>query len=230
MTVLELCKAVYRIMGVIAAGETPDTGQNSDFKEALNLLLGEWENMGLLSLSEEQQFTAATGTASYSIGSGETWDGNKPVKINAAACRIGGIDYPIEIINEDSYLNISDKSSTGIPNKLYYRPSGSTGTIYLSPAPAAAYTIIITNNKAFTTYSSDGTEIDLPAGYLSALKYNVAVELYPEFEMEPKQWVVSRAFSTLEAIKNTNSKRPPTMLTDTQGGVYDIDTGTYRSR
>ena len=232
MTVLDLIKASLRVLGILAAGETPDAQQSTDARQALNLMLGEWDNDGFLTLREQQNFSVSSGTASYSIGDGETWDGNKPLKILVAYLRDSdGYDHPLTIINEKEYMEIYDKDSEGRPTRLFYQPAETTGTVYLYPEPDDAYTIYLLNHKEFTEYTALTTTISLPSGYLNALKFNLAVEIAPEYEREPSQWVISQATKKLAAIKSTNVKKPGPMKFDNaltgQPGIYDIDSDSY---
>lgn len=209
MTALDLIKASLRKIGVLAKGQTIDSSDASDARTALNLLLEEWENDTTLSLNELQSFSISDGTGGYSIGDGETWDGSKPLNVLSAYVTVGGYDYQLIISDITEYMEITDKDAEGTPTHLFYVPSNSTGTVYLFPAPSASGTITILNKKSFTQYSSGDTDIDLPAGYKSALIYNLAMELYPEYEgVNIPQWLLKRAENTKETIKKTNTVRP----------------------
>lgn len=230
MTVLDLIKASLRVIGAIASSETPDSEMANDAMEALNLLLEDWQNEGLLSLLEQQNFSVSDGTLNYSIGSGETWDGNKPLRIlNAHLRDSSGYDHPLSIITDKEYMEIVDKDLDGRPTVLYYLPSNSSGTVYLYPQPDADYTIYMLDQAPFTQYEDLDTTITLPNGYKSALKYNLALEIAPEYETEPSNWVVRQAQKKLAGIKSTNLKPPMPLKFDTVltggRGVFNINLG-----
>lgn len=214
MTVLELISASLRLINALASSETPDANVAVDARTSLNCLLGEWMNDGLISLTEQQIFNTVINTSSYTIGTGMTWVGHKPLKVLSAILSDGSNDYPLEIIGENDYLNIGDKSTVGQPKFLFYKPSNSTGTVYLDCKPDKVYAITLVSQAAFVEYSANATVIDLPTGYLNALKYNLALELAPEYEIEPSQFVMKRAQETLAAIKRTNLKKPSKMQFD----------------
>ena len=231
MTVLDLIKSSLRLLGVLAAGETPDSAMSNDANSILTLLLEEWQNEGLVSLTEQQSFSVTSGTLNYTIGSGETWDGNKPLDILAATLRDSdGYDTDLKIIGEKEYLAIHDKDLSAKSTKLFYLPSNSTGTVYLYGQPDANYTIILLSQAAFTIYEDLNTTINLPSGYLQALRYNLAVEIAPEYEKTPSDWIVRQSIEKLAKIKRTNSKRPRPLRFDplfNKLNTYDIESDTH---
>jgi hypothetical protein len=231
MTVLDLIKSSLRLIGAIASSEVPNSEMVNDAKEALNSLLGEWHNKGLVSLTEQQTFNISSGSLSYTIGTDMTWNGNKPLKVLSAFISLNSVDYPLEIIGESEYMDISDKSVSCMPSKLFYLPGNNTGTVFLYGKPDQAYTITLLSQKAFTTYTSTSTSVDLPSGYLSALKYALAIEIAPEYESSPSQWLLSRANETISAIKRTNLKKPKAMQFDGifsgGGGTYNVESDTF---
>jgi hypothetical protein len=231
MTVLDLIKSSLRLLGVLAAGETPESADSNDANDILTILLEEWQNEGLISLTEQQSFSVSSGTLNYTIGSGQTWDGNKPLDILAATLRDSdGYDTNLKIIGEKEYLALHDKDMSAKPTKLFYAPSNSTGVVYLYGQPDANYTIILLKQAAFTTYTDLTTTINLPAGYLQALRYNLAVEIAPEYEITPSAWIVSQSNEKVAKIKRTNRKKPKPLQFDpifNNVNTYDIESDTY---
>lgn len=231
MTVNELIKASLRLLGRFASGETPDDDTLKDCREALNLLLDDMQHESLFSLTETQNFTVSSGTLLYTIGPSQTWNGNKPLNIISAFLRdSSGYDTELSIIGEVEYLKITDKDVNSRPNMLLYVPGNTTGTVYLYPEPDAAYTIYLLSQAAFTQYTSGSTTISLPAGYKSYLKYQLAVEIAPEFEMTPSPWILKQAERKLEKIMSTNIKDPEPMGFDpifTGSVEYNIQTDSF---
>jgi hypothetical protein len=237
MNVLELIKSSLRLVGAIASSETPASDMAVDAREALNLLLAEWHNNGLVSLTERQTFDVTGDVHEYAIGPGQTWDGNTPLKILSAYLTLGTYDYPLAIIGESEYMHLFDKSVKARPTKLCYVAGTGTGIAYLHGSPDTDYTITILNQKAFVEYTNNTTEINLPNGYLQALRYSLALELLPEYPNVPQNIVgiiMSRAQEAVGAIKKTNLKRPRQMTAGASftgnsdnGGTYDIDSDAF---
>lgn len=209
MTFLELITAAYRKLGIAGEGETISAQMTTDGKQALNLLLEEWENDPDLALTEEQTFATSASTASYLIGDAQTWDGNKPLSIEAAYTTIGGVDYPLTVISEKEYMEIDDKDTTGIPEYLTYIPSDLTGTVKLYPEPSEVGTVTILSSRVFTPCTVLTADVELPKGYNSALIFNLAIALSPEFpDIKMSQVVIAKAMETLDLIRSSNKKRP----------------------
>lgn len=217
MTFLELITAAYRKLGIAGEGETISAQMTTDGKQALNLILEEWENDPDLALTEEQTFYTAASTASYVVGDGETWDGNKPLSIEAAYTSIDGVDYPLKIITEKEYMEISDKTIEGTSECLFYLPEETTGTVFLYPVPSASgtppgtagQTVTILSSRVFTPCTVLTADVELPKGYNSALIFNLAIALSPEFpDVKMSPVVIAKAMETLDLIRSSNKKRP----------------------
>lgn len=232
MTVLDLIKSSLRLINAIASSETPNSAMTYDALEALNMMLESWQNDGMLSLTEQQSFSITSGVNSYSIGDGETWDGNKPLIIISAKIRdSSNNDYPLKQVNQQDYLRIFSKDDTGIPHKFAYVPAESTGTIYLHYKPDTSYTITLLSQKAFVWYTKAqlATTINLPAGYLAALKYNLAVEISSEYFPTINQLIIAKADEYLVKLKRTNLKKPSRLSYDpifSKKQNYDVVTDT----
>jgi hypothetical protein len=230
-TVLDIIKSSLRSINVLGLNEAPDAQMASDSLQALNFMLSNWSNDGLNVYSQEQQtFNVSSGTSQYAIGSGATWDGNRPLKINAAYISEGTTDYYLDEITEKEYNDISDKETTGIPRLFYYNQTFPNGTVTLYPEPDSAYTITLSNDVVFSDYSSTSATISMPPGYLYAIKYNLALELAAEFlelrEMNP--WLIEQARKGLTAIKKTNKQKTPVKTYDPiliRRKTFDIDRG-----
>lgn len=233
MTVLELANAILRKSGSIASGETLRAEALRDCIESINLLLEEWHNDGIIALSQRQTFNVVANTASYTIGPAMTWAGNKPLKIIAAHLTLDDTNYPLTPIGDNEYMGLADKTAVETPTLLYYAPGESTGTVYLVGVPDQNYTITILSNKPFTAYTATtGSEtVTLPDGYKSALVYNVALEVWHEYEKsDPPPLLVKRAQETLAAIKRTNLKKPAPMQLEgpfLSDGTYNFDSDTF---
>jgi hypothetical protein len=236
-TVLALIKSALRLNNIIAASETPDANLSADMLEALNFLLGEWANDGLVIYTfEEQTFNVVSGTSEYTIGSGGTWDGNRPADIkNMIITDLDGgnnNDYPLKQYNQSDFMNINFKATLSQPTIFYYEQTYPLGRIKLYPTPEQAYTVTIASRTVFDEYTSLTTEISLPKGYLQALKFNLAINVANEFESEPSGWLVQRANETLTKIKRLNNlHRVPKMGYDrSQPGMsraFDYRTGGF---
>jgi hypothetical protein len=148
--------------------------------------------------------------------------------VEAAYTTIGGIDYKLTVIPEKEYMQIERKSVEGIPEYLTYTPSDLTGTVRLYPVPAEVGTVTILNSRLFTPCTDLTADVELPKGYKSALIYNLAIQLSPEFpDVKINQIVIAKAMETLEGIRLSNKKRPLPVKFYFLGrnrGIFNINT------
>ena len=229
MTYIELITAAYRKLGIAGEGETLSAQMKTDAKQALHLMLEEWENDPDLALTEQQTFATVAGTESYVIGDGQTWDGNKPLTIQSAYTTVSRIDYPLTIIAEKEYMEIDTKDDSGTPDRIMYVQSDLTGTVYLYPSPSAVGTVTLLSSRAFNQVTDLTADVELPSGYKSALLFNLAIALSPEYpDVKINQIVIAKAVETLDMIKMANRKRPVPIKFNFLGrrrGIFNINTG-----
>ena len=91
-------------------------------------------------------------------------------------------DTPIQIVTRADYLAIADKDSAGKPNQLYYDPLLTTGKVYLWPVNNSVENRIhMTVKIPIDDFDAAANNAQFPVEWLRALKYNLAVELAPEY-------------------------------------------------
>jgi hypothetical protein len=154
-TVSDLIKGSMRLIGVIAAGETPSSSESADALSSLNDMLESWSNDGFLIYHRViENLTLVASTASYTIGSSGAFNTTRPIRIIDALVKESGSDdeVPIRIYNQDEWVQISDKTLTSIlPQGIYYDPNFALGLIYVWPVPSANGTLILYSDKPLTT-------------------------------------------------------------------------------
>src|SRR3990167_5156917 len=133
-----------RLVGAIASGEDPTVDESADALVALNHLLQSWqaEKLGFYTYTDTAN-TASAADYSYTVGpSGNFALTPRPGKIENAYARVSDIDYIIEIVSEQRWNAIPNKTDTGeIPQFAYYEPTLPTGTLLVYPVPSASVSI-----------------------------------------------------------------------------------------
>ena len=213
-TANDLVMAVGRTLGLFHPGETPAASDSSVILGAIQDLLAEWADGGLLVPYEVTEgINLIVSQVSYTVGeSGSpSLDTVKPELITGAYVRSGGYDYPVEIIDKKAYDAILNKTLAGRPDKIYVAYTAPNITIYTYPVPDATDVLYITSKKTMTepvNLTDDLTEtLNIPRNYFNALRYNVAVDVAPMFNMEPSATVASRAIMTKRTIISLNVAR-----------------------
>lgn len=175
------------------------------------------------------------GTGSYTIGTGGAFNVDRPARIQNAFVRVASgsnnVDYTVEIIPQSQWDSIRVKDIAGIPRKLFYDSQYPLGTINLYPAPLlSSYTLYLNSYLPIANYTATTDAIDLPPGYARMLIYNLAVEIAPDFGVNPDPMVMKIANESKRLVKRINTPDPVAVVDPavaSQRGAWNIVTGGY---
>ena len=154
-------------------------------------------------------YSLVAGTSSYTVGpSGNFNLTPRPHKIEECFVRYANIDSAVEIVTAEQWFAISDKTTASTyPDRAYYEPSLSTGTLKVFPVPNAVSSLHIVTWQVVSTLAALSTSITLPPGYERAMAYNLAVEWAgPEFGIPVPESVSRIAMESHGAIKRANHR------------------------
>ena len=198
------------LIGAISSGENVAADEASDALISLNDMIDSWSNEGLLIFqSVRETFPLVVAQSSYTIGTGGDFNTSIPQIIESAAIIDSNsnpnIEYPMRVNSTQEYAMIPDKAlSTNIPTDLYFRRGVPLSTITLYPVPDATKTLALYSQKPLAQYASLNDTVTLPKGYARALRYNLALELAPEYGKEPAMNVQMVAKESKQMIKRLN--------------------------
>lgn len=216
-TAADIIKRSLRLIGAIAAGETPSATEQADGLEALNAMLDSWRTESLAVYALRDETLTLTGAATYTIGPSGSLNTTRPVSIESAYQRVGDIDYPLRIASAIAWAGISDKSTTSsIADWLFYLPAVPLGTLYLYPIPDSGVLHLVTWTPLTALAAAD--TVSLPPGYQDALTYNLAVHHAPEYGRPVPVEVAALALAKKANIQRVNFRAP----------IMDVGTGTGR--
>ena len=231
MNVTNLINHALSEIGVLAAGETASTEDQSFCLSRLNILLGTLSAKKIfLFFTTKESFTLTVGKAGHTFGSAGDFNSARPVSIEQAFIRdSAGVDHEVRIRPLDEYDLISNKSQSGRPSKLYYNPTHSLGTVYFDVLPDSAYTIYISSKKPLTAYSTITDDLGVPGEVEVALLYLLAQNIAPSFgkSLSPESAVNARAAISAVIGLNLANSMVEAKFTDMPGRTssYDIDAG-----
>lgn len=232
MTARNLIKSVLRILQVIDFGDDVD-GEDRETEAflALNSLIASvsgsrWMVYEIVSGSH----TLVSGTGQYTIGSSGDINILRPIKITKAWIRDSSdFDHPVNIITQDKYGSISDKTTQGRPFQLYYDPEYTLGKINLYYVPDDTETLHFDSWKPLPQITAVTDDLALPLEYERFLKYQLALDIAPEYEQKVSEEVVFALKEAKTSIKQMNVQPVPLMKVDNaltgRGGRYDINSG-----
>ena len=150
--------------------------------------------------------TALAGTVL--VGSASLVNTARPNKVIDAFIRSSAnADTPVLPTSRMRYNEKSDKFSVDTPSEYYYDHSYPNGVIFFYKTPSAALRIYMDVWQPFAQFAVTNydTTVNLPNAYARALKWNVAVELAPEYGKDIPQIVAANAISSQQMIDFLNS-------------------------
>jgi len=205
MTALQLIDAALRNLKVLYTGQSSSTDQRSEALQTLQMMLRNWsaERLMVHYIIEQENFTLTSGTAKYTIGSGGTFDTERPVRILGGSIRTSGLDSPLKIIDRNRYSRIANKSLAETPSWLWYNPVYPLGEIYLYPVGGGD--IYLDSQKRLTEPSLVTSSIAFAPEYDEAIEYNLTRRLAPKFNRELTNNVIDMARITKDEIMILNA-------------------------
>lgn len=219
-----------RLIGAYAAGEPLDPEDASDGLTALNQMIRSWQNERLMfpAVIRQGPYSLTQGIQNYYVGqplpnplpagyaaltpTGSANGIPRPQRIERCGIitQINSaqpLELPMDLLTEVQWLAIPTKNvSSTLPLKVYPDLEWPLMTLFVWPIPNAPCQMTIYAWDAnLQQFPDQVTQILFPAGYERALRYNLAVELAPEFNKEASQSVQGIAVSSKAAIKSFNS-------------------------
>lgn len=161
--------------------------------------------------------TTALGTYSVNISqtvisTGIISSAVRPLRINSAFVRVAGLDYAVRILNIEQYELIGIKDLNGSwPTHMYYQPSMPLGVLYFWPSPSNGEIHLLCDH-VLSQFQTINDTIQLPQGYISALKWNLAKLMIPDLGLADPgkiQMISGFAKSGRAHVKRSNLKPPP---------------------
>jgi hypothetical protein len=223
-----------RLLNVKQSSEALATDELEDGKDSLNELIDSWSNQKLIQPAlVEVTHTLTASDAQYSIGSSGDINTTRPLKIESAWIRKSNLDYQVDMIENQEWSNLFRKTTeTPFPRKLYYRASYPLGEINLYPTPSEANTLVMQVWTQISQITDMTATLTLPPGFNRALKYNLAVEMGPEYGTEASPTVQKIAVESKDWIKTANygqvmRQRIESAFVTFRGRQGDVNTGGF---
>lgn len=231
MTVRDLIGGALRLLGVLAAGEQAQADEAQDALSSLNDLIDSWKLERLMVFAiQPQTFNLLGSKKIYTMGPGGDFDTERPVridKVNLIYTQTSPLPLTldVEILNLDQYqaLVVPDTTSM-IPTKVYADDNYPLRSLLFFPVPQISFPVEIFTWKQIDGFPDINQVISLPPGYQRALRFNLALELAPEYGKSIPVEVAAAALDAKAAIKSNNIQ-PLYMQCDpalqAPGGVYN---------
>jgi hypothetical protein len=205
----EQINRALRLLGVLAEGETPSAAISQDSMMALNQMIESWNTERLsVFCTQDQVFTWPSGLISRTLGPTGDFVGNRPVLLDDSTYYVGnnGVSYGIKFINQDQYNGIAVKTVTStFPQVIFVNETFPNVEMYIYPRPTQDLVWHFISVQELSQPATLATSLLFPPGYLRAFVYSLAMELAPEFGVEPSPQVKRIAMTAKRNLKRINN-------------------------
>jgi hypothetical protein len=204
-----------RLLGVLAEGETPSASVSQDSLMAMNQMIESWNTERLSVFSTIDQIVNwPVNSINATLG-----PSGSLVRLNGTAVRPILVDdatyfrdpqtnvsYGIKLINQQQYDGIAVKTVTSTyPQVMFVNMTYPDIDIYLYPKPTRVLEWHFISVEELSQPATLATTLAFPPGYLRAFTYNLAMEIAPEFGVEPSPQVQRIAMTSKRNLKRINN-------------------------
>ena len=203
-TGLEIVQDSLYACGAYGVGDPLSDADAQLVLRRFNRMIESWANDGLTLFDlVADTLTMVAGTASYSTTSLAST--LRPASIDSCYVTLSGIDYPVRLIDNQTYQDFRYKAATGTPEAMYPNANATDWTMSFYPTPNAAYVAtVVVRRLLATTRITLASTFTGPPGYEKAMVDNLAVDIGPSFGRPADQITVRAAQNSLSAIKAAN--------------------------
>lgn len=177
----ELLKQARYANGSLGDGVTMTADEVATDLIALNMLLATWDIDYYAAVTEAFTLTANTAAYTWKLTTGDITTDRPVDLLDQTYILRGDISYPVRLITSAVYQAIGNKTVTGMPELIFFDPMMPAANLHLYPVPDAADVIYLTSLKALAEITDATAEIALHQDMVGALKWNLAVELAPNY-------------------------------------------------
>lgn len=199
-----------RLLGVLAEGETPSAAASQDALMALNQMLDSWNTERLMIYNTiDQVFTWPAGEITRHLGPTGEFVGLRPVLLDDSTYyRDPGtnVSFGIKFINQQQYDGIAVKTVTSTyPQVMWINMEFPNISMSVYPKPTRDLEWHFISVQELAQPAELSTVLYFPPGYLRAFTYNLAMEIAPEFGVEPSPQVSRIAMASKRDLKRINN-------------------------
>jgi hypothetical protein len=199
-----------RLLGVLAEGETTSASVSQDSLMAMNQMIDSWNTERLsVFCTQDQVFTWPAGEYIRTLGPSGNFIGLRPVLLDEATYfRDPGtnVSFGIKFINQQQYNGIAVKTVTSTyPQVIFVNMGFPNVTMSIYPRPTRDLEWHFVSVQELSNPATLATDLFFPPGYLRAFTYNLAMEIAPEFGVEPSPQVQRIAMTSKRNLKRINN-------------------------
>jgi hypothetical protein len=206
----EQINRALRLLGVLAEGETTSAAVMQDSLMAMNQMIDSWNTERLSVFStQDQVFNWPPDLITRTLGPTGDFVGNRPILVDDATYfrdATTNVSYGIKLINQQQYDGIAVKTVTSTyPQVMFVNMTYPNITMTIYPKPTRVLEWHIVSVDKLSEPATLATILAFPPGYLRAFTYNLAMEIAPEFGVEPSEQVKRIAMTSKRNLKRINN-------------------------
>ena len=176
----------------------------------MNQMLDSWSTERLAVYStQDQVFTWPAVTISRTLGPTGDFVGTRPVLLDDATYfrdASTNVSYGLRMINQQQYNGIAVKTvRSTYPQVMWVNMTHPDIELYVYPVPTRDLEFHFVSVEPLSQPATLTTDLSFPPGYLRAFRYNLAMELAPEFGIEPSTQVQRIAMASKRNLKRINA-------------------------
>ena len=199
-----------RLLGVLAEGEVPSAETAQDALMAMNQMIDSWDTERLsVFCTQDQVFTWPAGLVSRTLGPTGDFVGLRPVLLDDSTYYRDpgtGVSFGVKFINQQQYNGIAVKTVTSTyPQVIFVNNTFPDIDMYVYPRPTRDLEWHFVSVQKLDNPAGLATVLLFPPGYLRAFTYNLAMEIAPEFGLEPSPQVQRIAMTSKRNLKRINN-------------------------
>ena len=199
-----------RLLGVLAENETPSAAMSQDGLMAMNQMIDSWDTERLsVFCTQDQVFTWPAGEYIRTLGPSGNFVGLRPVLLDESTYyRDPGtnVSFGIKFINQQQYNGIAVKTVTSTyPQVIFVNMGFPDVTMSIYPRPTRDLEWHFISVQKLDEPATLVTDLLFPPGYLRAFTYNLAMEMAPEYGVEPSRQVQRIAMTSKRNLKRINN-------------------------
>jgi hypothetical protein len=199
----------FRLLGILAEGETPSAAMSQDALMAMQQMIDSWNTERLsVFCTQDQIFNWPAGEYVRTLGPSGDFIGLRPVLVDDSTYfkAPSGVSYGVKMINQQQYNGIAVKTVTStFPQVLWVNMGFPDVTLTIYPRPTQDLEWHIVSVQELDNPATLSTDLFFPPGYLRAFTYNLAMEIAPEFGVEPSPQVQRIAMTSKRDLKRINN-------------------------
>ena len=198
-----------RLLGILAEGETPSAAMSQDALTAFDQMVDSWNTERLsVFCTQDQVFTWPASQISRTLGPTGDFVGLRPVLMDDATYfkAPNGVSYGIKFINQQQYDGIAVKNVTSTyPQVCWVNMGFPDITLTVYPMPTQELEWHFVSVQELDKPAALDTVLHFPPGYMRAFTYNLAMEIAPEYGIEPSPQVQRIAMTSKRNLKRINN-------------------------